>query len=169
MIPTSYNNAYEIVQTPGYVLIHYEMLDLRVIPLDGRPPLSHDIRQWLGDSRGRWEGDTLVVEVTNLHTTTYRSLKTKAPLHQSATQAPVNDLRVVERFRPIDNDHIDYRVTVEHSPTFTRPVTIAIPLRKDGNYRMFEYGCHEGNYAMVNLLRGARGEDNATEPKSQKR
>jgi hypothetical protein len=151
IFPTIYNNTSQIVQGPGYVAIRYEMIhDARIIPLDGRPPLTPAIRQYFGDSRGRWEGDTLVVEVTNFPTGTinYRGAG--------------GDLRLVERFRRVDEQTVRYEVTVTDASTFARPWTAALHLRHDPELPdVFEYACHEGNYAMRNILSAARAADAA--------
>jgi hypothetical protein len=146
IFPTIYNNTSQIVQGPGWVAIRYEMIhDTRVIPLDGRPVLTPAIRQYFGDSRGRWEGETLVVEVTNFPTTmiNYRGAG--------------GDLRLIERFRRIDPETVRYEVTTIDPATFSRPWTAALSLRNDPNLPdVFEYACHEGNYAMRNILSAAR-------------
>jgi hypothetical protein len=143
MLPGSYNDNYQIFQTKDYVVIHAEMIhDARIIPLDGRPHVGSNIRQWLGDSRGRWEGQTLVVETTNFSgKTNYWGSR--------------EHLRLVERFTRLDAETINYEVTVTDPTTFTRPWTITLPVKKNPE-KMFEYACHEGNYAMMNLLKGSR-------------
>jgi hypothetical protein len=146
MVPPPYNDILQIFQTPGYVVVLRELSTNlpRIIPTDGRPHLSNGIRQW-ADSRGRWEGDTLVVETTNYN-------------DKLAFQGSSAALRVVERFTRVSADKIDYRFTVEDPATWTRPWSAEIPmLQSDG--RPFEYGCHEGNYGVVNILRGARVAD----------
>ncbi len=148
MMPGFYNHNYHILQTPDYVALQVEMIhDTRIIPLDGRPHLKPSIRQWLGDARGRWEGTTLVVETTNVtHELRERGL---------LVFAPGGDLRLVERFTRVAQDVIDYQFTVEDSSAFAGPWTASIPMRAlEGN--LFEYACHEGNYAIANILRGAR-------------
>lgn len=143
MLPTAYNNNYRVFQTPEYVAIVSEMIhDARIIPLDGRPHLPTSLRQWMGDSRGRWEGDMLVVDTTNFSTkTTYRGSS--------------ENLHLIERFRRIDTDTLLYQVTIEDPTTYTRPWTIELPAAKmDGD--MYEYACHEGNYGMYNLLSASR-------------
>ena len=145
IFPTIYNNTSQIVQGPGYVAIRYEMIhDARVIPLDGRPQLSSTIRQYFGDSRGHWEGDTLVVEITNFPTNMIN--------YRGATGA----LHVTERFRRIDAQTVRYEVTVADPATFASPWTAALSLRTSDQPDVFEYACHEGNYAMRNILSGAR-------------
>jgi hypothetical protein len=149
-LPTGYNNNYQIVQTPGYVTILDENIhDARVIPLDGRAHLPSSIRHWNGDSRGRWDGTTLVVETTNY------SPKT-------AFRFPVapETLRAVERFTRVAADQIDYRYTINDPTTYTRPWTVALPMTAiDGP--IYEYACHEGNYGLAHVLAGARAEDKA--------
>jgi len=145
IFPTIYNNTSQIVQGPGFVAIRYEMIhDARVIPLESRPQLSSTIRQYFGDSRGHWEGDTLVVEVTNFPTTmvNYRG-------------AGAN-LRLIERFRRVDAKTVRYEVTVSDPTTFSRPWTAMLNLKTSTQPDVFEYACHEGNYAMRNILSGAR-------------
>ena len=145
IFPTIYNNTSQIVQGPGYVAIRYEMIhDARVIPLDGRRQLSSTIRQYFGDSRGHWEGDTLVVEVTNFPTNIVN--------YRGATGA----LRVTERFRRVDAATVHYEVTVTDPATFSQPWTAALSLKTSDQPDVFEYACHEGNYAMRNILSGAR-------------
>ncbi len=145
IFPTIYNNTSQIVQGPGYVAIRYEMIhDARVIPLDGRPQLSSTIRQYFGDSRGHWDGDTLVVEVTNFPTSIVN--------YRGATGA----LRVTERFRRVDATTVRYEVTVADPATFSQPWTAALSLKNSDQPDVFEYACHEGNYAMRNILSGAR-------------
>jgi hypothetical protein len=155
-LPTGYNNHYQIVQAPGIVAILDENIhDVRTIPLDGRPHLPPGVRQWNGDSRGRWEGDTLVVETTNYHEkTTFR--------FPTASET----LRAVERFRRVGPDTIDYRYTIDDRGTYARPWTVELPLsRIEGP--IFEYACHEGNYSLPHVLAGARaGEKQAEEPGS---
>lgn len=149
MIPGFYNHNYHIMQAPGYVVLAVEMIhDVRVIPTDGRPHLGSAIRQWLGDSRGRWEGNTLVVETTNI--------RPALELRPSRTvYGGTEQLKVVERFTRVDADTIDYRFTVTDPGMFTKSWTVSTPMSKT-NIPIFEYACHEGNYAIVNMLRGAR-------------
>jgi hypothetical protein len=149
IFPTIYNNTSQIVQGPGYLAIFYEMIhDARIIPLDGRPHLSSTIRPYFGDSRGRWEGDTLVVDVTNF------------PKHLVNYRGAGASLYVIERFRRVDNRTIRYEVTVEDPATFVRPWTAALSLKQDARQvQVLEYACHEGNYAMTNILSGARASE----------
>ena len=144
-VPTAYNNNYELVQTPGYVAILQEIMhDVRVIPLDGRPHLNPTVRQWLGDSRGHWEGNTLVVETTNFSDRT--DFEGAGP-----------NMRLIERWTRVADDRIDYRFTVEDATAWTRPWSAAIGWNQVEP--LFEYACHEGNRALVHVLQGARVKD----------
>jgi hypothetical protein len=147
MIPVMYGNNYEILQTPGFVVIRYEIVhETRVIPLDGRPHLGPGITAHMGDPRGRWEGDTLVVETTNF-----------APQNAyRASHGPT--LRVTERFTRVAPDRIDWRATIEDPQTWTRAWTIAMPLTADPG-PILPFDCHEHNYGLVNILRAARAEE----------
>jgi hypothetical protein len=151
MLPPGYNSYLQIVQTPGYIAILQEMIhDARIIPLDGRPHAPQDVRAWLGDSRGRWEGDTLVVDTTNFtDKTNFRGSR--------------ENLHVVERFTRVDDNTIRYQFTVDDPTTWSRPWTAELPLAKDKG-PIYEYACHEANYGMANNLRGARAAEKK-EPK----
>ena len=139
----AYNTNFQLFQTPDHVVILNEMVhEARIVPLDGRPHVGQNIRQWNGDSRGRWEGDTLVVETTNFSDKT--SFRGSTP-----------GLQVVERFTRVDADTLNYEVTLEDPTTWTRPWTAALAMPKTQG-GMFEYACHERNYGMTNLLTGAR-------------
>jgi hypothetical protein len=153
-LPGGYNNNVQIVQTPGFVAILQEMIhEVRTIPLDGRPHVDKNIRQWLGDSRGRWEGSTLVVDTTNY------SDRVVFNAFNCCRGAGAN-LHVVERFTRVDAGTIDYQYTVDDPATYTRPWTVSLPMTKtDGP--IYEYACHEGNYGMANLLSGHRAEEKA--------
>jgi hypothetical protein len=145
MSPTAYNNNYRITQSPGTVAIQIEMLGgTRVIPTDGRAHLT-SIRQLMGNSVGRWEGDTLVVETKNF---------TDKVLYRGAAE----NLHLLERFTRVGPDEIEYRVTITDPTTFTRPWTLSIPFVNTGE-QMFEYACHEGNYGMEGILSGAREDE----------
>jgi hypothetical protein len=160
MFPAGYNNAYQILQTPEYVVILYEMIhDARIIPLDGRPPLNPNIRLWMGDSRGRWEGDTLVVETRNYNDKGWIASHAAAGRIKGVPQSEA--LHVVERFTPVNPDTIHYEATIADPNMYTRPWKVAIPLNRDQDYRIFEYACHEGNRAVGNILAGARAEEAA--------
>ncbi len=151
MMPSGYNNNMQLFQTPDHVVILNEMVhDARIIPLDGRPHLPESVRQWMGDSRGRWEGETLVIETTNLSELT-------GSFDPSAMQAIGTGLTVTltERFRRVDADTLLYEYTVDDPTIFTRPFTVAVPMRRNDE-PVFEYACHEGNYGLLNILSGAR-------------
>ena len=146
MLPSAYNNNYQIVQTPEYVMIRIEMIhDVRIIPIDGRPHISQNIRQLMGDSRGHWEGTTLVVDTTNFSDETdFRSAG--------------RNMHLTERFTRVDPNTLLYEFKVDDPTTFTRPWSGAIPMTKtDGP--IFEYACHEGNYGMRGILSGARAKE----------
>ena len=148
--PTGYNNNYHIVQTPDMVAILQEHIhDTRFIPLDGRPHVTGKIRQYAGDSRGRWEGDTLVVETTNFN---------RHAFIRNFNGNLSTDLHVVERFTRLGPDTLGYEFTVTDPNTWTRPWSGSLPMsRLDG--QMFEYACHEGNYGLTNILAGSRAEE----------
>jgi hypothetical protein len=151
MIPAIYGSSYEIVQGQGYVGIIYEMIhETRVIPTDTHPHVGKRIQTYMGDPRGHWDGNTLVVETTNFKDqTAYRGAN-------GAT------LRLIERFTPIGPNTVEWSVTVDDQATWTRPWTFAMNLsKKDETQRPFEYGCHEGNYGLRNILSAARAEDRA--------
>jgi hypothetical protein len=151
MEPRGYNNNMQLFQTSDYVVILTEMVnDARVIPLDGRDHLPGDIRLWRGDSRGRWEGDTLVVETQNFNRHTAFSER----------QGSTPDLQLVERFTRVDADTLLYEFTVEDPKTWTRPWTAEVSMMRS-EALVFEYACHEGNYGMVGILAGARAADMA--------
>jgi hypothetical protein len=150
MLPFGYNSNYQILQTPGQVAILIEMIhDVRIIPLDARPHAPQDIRQWLGDSRGRWEGNTLVVDTTNF-------------TDKTNFRGSGEHLHLIERFTRVDADTISYEFTVDDPTSFTRTWTAAVPMTKTEG-PIFEYACHEGNYGMTNLLNGARAVEKAAE------
>jgi len=160
MFPAGYNNAYQIVQIPGYVMILYEMIhEARIIPLDGRPHLASSVRQWNGDSRGRWEGNTLVVDTTNYNGKGWIATSAATGRIKGIPQSEA--LHVVERFTRADADIVNYEVTIEDPNVYTRPWKVAIPLVRDPSYHIFEYACHEGNQAVENVLRGGRALDKA--------
>ena len=149
--PNVYSSGMQIHQSPGFVVIRYEMIhEARVIPLDRRPHVSPKIRLYLGDSRGRWEGDTLVVETTNFNGLT-GSFGRNGDGNPTSTS-----LRLVERFKLQDANTLSYEVRVEDPETWVRPWTVAFPIPRDDKYVMFEYACHEGNYALSNILSAAR-------------
>ncbi|MGH9559118.1 MAG: hypothetical protein ACRD30_07745 [Bryobacteraceae bacterium] len=148
MMPGPYNNNYQIVQTPGSVMILSEMIhDARIIPLDGRPHLPSSVRQWMGDSRGHWEGSTLVVDTTNFSDNTH-------------FRGADRNLHLVERFTRLDPNTLLYRFTVDDPGTFTRAWTAEIPMRRTAG-PIYEYACHEGNMALPDILAGARAQEAA--------
>ena len=159
MFPAGYNNAYQILQSPGYVVIISEMIhEVRLIPID-RPHLPPNVRQWNGDSRGHWEGTTLVVDTTNYNgqgdiATSAATGRIKG-IHESEA------LHVVERFKRLDADTISYEVTINDPETYSAPWKVAMPLTRNPSYRIYEYACHEGNQAMGDILRGGRAKDKA--------
>jgi len=148
MLPSGYNNNYQIVQSAGHIVIMIEMIhDARIIPLDPHPHLPSNVRQWLGDSRGRWEGDTLIVETTNF-------------TGKTNFRGSGEGLRVVERFTRVDRDTLLYQFTVDDPQSFERPWSGEIPMKRvEGP--IFEYACHEGNYSMANILGAARAQERA--------
>src|SRR5579863_1534729 len=156
-LPTIYNNDFQIFQSPGFVVIAPEMIhSARVIPVDGRPHLAKDLHQWLGDARGHWEGETLVVETTNFRTD-------DGVIFQGADP---ETFRITERFTRVDADSLNYEFTVEDPRTWTRPWSARIPWSKiDPGEQMYEYACHEDNYDMVHFLGGARAREKKGETK----
>lgn len=146
MMPVGYNSNLQIVQGPGYVAILQEMIhDVRIIPTDGRPHVASDIRQWMGNSTGHWEGDSLVVDTTNF-------------TGRTAFRGSSQNLHVMERFRRVDADTIDYSFTVSDPDTWAQPWSADVPMTKIKG-PIFEYACSEGNYGMANNLSGARAEE----------
>ena len=158
IIPVIYGNGNEIVQGPGYVVIRHEMIhESRVIPLDGRPHAGGGIRMYMGDSRGHWEGDTLVVETTNL--TDRVAIGSNGAGYPGDPGYHTEGLRVTERFTRTSDTTLEYRATIDDPQTWTRPWTLLIPLTRNDDYQLFEYACHEGNHAMRNILSGARADE----------
>jgi hypothetical protein len=150
-MPAVYGNGARILQTPDSVVISYEMVhDTRIIPLDGRPPLGSGIQQYMGDSRARWDGDTLVIES--------RNFTDKTAVGGARHSA---DLRIVERFTRVDPEMIDYEIRVEDPATYTSPWTMRLTITRQPDYEIYEYGCHEGNVAMRNALSAERAYDKA--------
>ena len=148
------NNAKRFIQAPGYVAIVSEQIhNARIVPLDDRPHLPSNVRLWNGDSRGRFEGNTLIVETTNFNTKGSATNQAGSGYLQGIRQSEA--LRVVERFTRISADRIDYEVTIDDPNVYTRPWKVALPLNRDESYRMFEYACHEGNYYFMNRVLGA--------------
>jgi len=162
LTPSAYNNNLRIVQTPDYILLVAEMIhNARVILLHGRPRLPADMQFWSGDPRGRWEGETLVVETENFtgKTPTIQIVGgSVADATSSGAVGSAEHHRLVERFTRTATDALRYEYTIDDPRTFTRPFTVAIPL-KPADGLMFEYACHEGNYAVAGMLRGARQQE----------
>ena len=165
MFPAGYNNAYQIIQIPGYVVIAFEMIhETRIIPLDGRPHLGSNIRQWNGDPRGHFEGNTLVVETTNFNGK--GSVATSAATGRIRGIPQSEEFSMVERFTRIDAKTINYSVTVTDPKVYTQPWTVALPLNRDDHYEMFEYACQEGNTAIPGELRAGRAHEAAAAAKA---
>ena len=158
IVPAAYNQNLQVFQTPDHVMLLTEMVHtVRAVPLDGRPPLPEHVRQWSGDARGRWEGDTLVIETTNF--VGDRRWTTSNPMGALGSST---SLTLVERLTRIDEDTLDYTFTVTDPEWWPRPWTASIPMRRS-DAPLFEYACHEGNYSMPNMLAGARAEERAAE------
>ena len=153
MFPFMYNSGVEIMQAPGFVVIRFELIhETRVIPLDGRPRPGAAIRPWLGEPRGRWEGRTLVVETTN-----FNGRSPMLIVGPGGGGIPTSEsLRVAERFTRVDENTIEYEMTVEDPIVLERPWKAAFPLKREPGYYLFEYACHEGNQAISNALRNSR-------------
>ncbi len=153
MFPVVYNNGNQFIQAPGVVVLRNEMIhETRVVPLDNRPQLSPKIRLYMGSSRGHFEGNTLVVTTTNVNGATGATANGNLMLMSDA-------LELTEKFTRTGPDTIQYEVTVNDPKTWTRPWTAAFPLRRDPNYKIFEYACHEGNHAMSNILSASRSDE----------
>jgi len=155
MFPFMYNSGVEIMQAPGYVVIRLELVhETRVVPVDGRAPLAGEIVQWLGESRGRFEGDTLVIETRNFNGETPMLI-----VGPGGKPIPTSrEMRIVERLTRTSDDAIDYEISVEDPVVLTEPWKAAFPLQRDGAYRMYEYGCHEDNSAIRNFIVTSRFE-----------
>jgi hypothetical protein len=167
MFPAGYNNAYQIVQIPGYVVILSEMIhEARLIPLDGRPHLPSSVGLWNGDGVGRWEANTLVVDSTNFNGKGWIATSASAGRIKGIPESTA--LHLVERFTRVDADTISYEVTIEDPNVYTRPWKVAIALNRDPTYVIFEYACHEGNTAVANILSGGRTLDRAAEEAAKK-
>jgi hypothetical protein len=155
-LPGPYNNNLQIVQAPGYTMLFTEMIhDARVVPMDGRPHNSPNLRSWMGDSRGRWEGDTLVVDTINF-------------TDRTNFRGSGENLHLVERFTRLDAGTIEYRFTLEDPTTWTTPWTVAYPIVKTAG-PIYEFGCHEGNYGLKDILTGARYEERIAEEAARKK
>jgi hypothetical protein len=148
MLPAIYGDSYQIVQGQGWVAVRYEMIhETRVIPLDARPHVGKNIQMDMGDARAHWEGDTLVVETTNFR---------ERSVYRNASPGV---LRLTERFTRVSPTRLDWRVTVDDATTWTKPWTFAVPLTVNDDEPVFEYACHEGNYAVRNMLSATRAEE----------
>jgi hypothetical protein len=160
VIPVVYNNGNQIVQGPGYVAFRNEMIhESRVIPLDGRPHVSPSIKMVMGDSRGRWDGNDLVVETTNF--TDKDAIGSNGAGYPGDPGYHSDQLKVIERFTRTSDKTMDYRITLIDEKTWVKPWTILIQLERNDDYQMIEYACHEGNYAMSDILSGARADEKA--------
>ena len=160
ILPVIYGNGTQIIQAPGYVTLLQEMVhEARVIPLDGRPHANPNSRTYMGDSRGHWEGNTLVVETTNF-------LPNKTGIGLNGGGTPTSDaLKTTERFTRADPNTINYEMTIDDSKVYAKPWKVGFPITLEPGYQNFEYACHEGNYAMFDSLSGARAIEKAAEKK----
>ena len=150
IMPAIYGNGTNIMQGPGYVVIRNEMIrEVRVIPLDGRPHAGRNIRMYMGDPRGHWEGNALVIETTNF---TDRTAIAGGAI-------PTDTMRLIERLTPVDDGAIRYEFTVEDPASYTRPFKVAFNLDAKPGYEIYEYACHEGNYGLANMLSAARADE----------
>jgi hypothetical protein len=155
IVPVIYGNGTQIVQAPGVVVVRNEMIhEARVIPLDGSAHAGSGVQMWMGDSRGRFEGDTLVIETTNFTDRTGLGGNGNGAVHSE-------NLMLVERLRRVDADTLRYEFTVIDPETYTRPWTAAFDLDSKPGYEIYEYACHEGNYGLANMLSAARAEERA--------
>ena len=153
MMPAIYGNSYEILQSPDFVAIRYEMIhETRVIPLDGRAHISPRIHEYLGDARGHFEGSTLVVETTNFTDKTHMGYNNRYNSEK---------YKLVERFTPVSPTRVQWQVTIDDPDTWTRPWTFTMPLTRDDTQPVFEYGCHEANLGLEHILSAARAEERA--------
>jgi hypothetical protein len=155
MLPGNlYNKGNRIVQAPGYFIIQNEMVhETRVIPLDGRPHVGSGYRSWMGDGRGHWEGNTMVVETTNFRGGIGMNGVNFAML--------TDQLKITERFTLSGPEELIYVATVEDPGTWPRPWTMSVPYPRDNTYQPYEYACHESNYGLSNILKGARADERA--------
>jgi hypothetical protein len=155
VIPVVYNNGNQIMQAPGYVVFRNEMIhESRIIPLDGAPHVSPAIKMYMGDSRGHWEGNTLVVETTNF--TDKDAIGSNGAGYPGDPGYHSDQLKVIERFTRTGPKNLDYKITVNDPKTWVQPWTILLQLERNDDYQILEYACHEGNYAMTDILSGAR-------------
>ena len=155
--PAIYNSGSRIIQGPGWLAFQNEMIhETRVIPTDGRTNVSGAVKAWMGNSVGHWEADTLVVETRNLRP---ESMINRQPLSSEGV--------LIERFTLAGANTLDYRLTVVDPKTWATPWTVRLPITRDDSYALYEYACHEGNYAMFNLLSGSRAEERRRETRSR--
>ena len=164
MLPSAYNNNFLIMQVPGYVVIYAEMIhDTRIIPLSGGNHLPTSVRLWHGDARGRWDGNSLVVETTNLRRTEANAAAVGGDqiLLRAANGRTDDTITVTERFTRIGANTLDYEFTIEDPATWTQPWTAQVELTKTDE-PLYEYACHEGNYSMEGILAGARVQEKAS-------
>ncbi len=165
MLPNAYNNNYQIVQIHDHVVIYAELIhDVRIIPLDGRP--HSNIRQWMGESRGHWEGDTLVVETTNFNGKR-GWFSTQLKFNGDDLKRPDEKMRVIERFTRTAPDILLYQFTISDPATYTTPWSGEIMMKSFAG-PVYEYACHEGNYAIELILSGARAEEKAAQDAAKK-
>ena len=158
MLPAGYNNAYRIVQTPDYVVIQHEMIhDVRIIPLSDRPHIDPNITQWMGDARAYWDDNTLVVRTKNFHDRGWIASSAAGARLKGIPTSPRLD--VVERYDRVSDDTIIWTVRIDDPNVYMQPWTISMPLTRDADYEMYEYACHEGNWAVRNALSGQRALD----------
>ena len=154
MNPSAYNNNVQVFQVPGYIVLLNEMVhNARIIPVDGRPHLGSDIRQWVGDSRGHWDGDTLVVETSNF-------------TEKTNFRGSGRNMRLVERFTRVGEDTLLYDYTIDDPESFEQPWSVSVPMKR-AQLPLFEYACHEGNYGMPGSLSGARAIERAADVNSR--
>jgi hypothetical protein len=160
ILPVIYNNGTQIMQAPGLVAIRYEMIhETRIIPLDGSPHVGKNIRSYMGDARGHWEGNTLVIETTNF-------LGDKNGIGPNGGGTPHSaNMVLIERWTRVAPDMMDYKAIINDPETWTAPWTIEMPLRRDDSFPLYEYACHEGNYAMIDMLSGARADEERAKEK----
>jgi len=162
IIPGGYNQNIQLVQTRDYLVINTEMVHTaRIVPLDGRPRLPAHLRQWSGDSRGRWEGDTLVITSTNFMSVGTGTLMLDGNRARPGIGwSPDENLTLTERFKRVDNDTLIYEFTINDPTVWTKPWTVSLPMTRSDQH-IYEYACHEGNHDMGNILSGARAVEKA--------
>jgi hypothetical protein len=167
MFPAGYNNAYQIIQPPGYVVIVSEMIhEARIIPLTATQHLPETIRQWNGDSIGHWEGNTLVVDTTNYNGKGWITTSAASGRIKGVPQSQASHL--VEHFARVDPNTISYEAIIDDPNVYNRPWKVAIPFSRNDKYQIYEYACHEGNEAVGLVLRGGRANDRAAEGAAKK-